>query len=176
MKNFLNKVFSDPIVSSFLTIIAGILTVVFSTLAFKMATIILGCLSFILGLVNVVKYFNEPKDGKYNLLTGLLFGISGIAFIFESEILVPIVAVVIGIIVLYHGLINLENSLAIKKSLYKYWYLSLIFALLTGIAGVLLIVMRTKFGSHLELITGITLIVEGVLNAWTAIKVKSIYD
>ncbi len=174
MKNFLSKFPKDPIFTSLITVIAGILITVFAGSSFKIVAVILGCIAFVLGLINVVKYFNAPAEGGYNLLTGLLFGVSGLAFIFEPGMLSALVAVVLGILILYHGIVYTENAIRIKKTEYKFWYISLIFGLLTGVAGILLIAMREKFGEHLELITGISLIVEGAINTWTALKLKNI--
>ncbi len=172
MKNFLDKFFADPVFSSLLTIIVGILTVVFASVFFDVVSIALGCVALVLGLINVVKYFRTPLEGKYNLLTGLIFGALGLAIIFEPEMLGDLVAVVFGIIILYHGIVNTEHAIAIKKSGYDKWYLSLIFSLITVVAGILLIVLKNVFIDYLAIIIGVIFIIEGILNTWTALKVK----
>ncbi len=170
MNNFFNKLFGDPIFSALLTILSGILITIFYAWVLNIVCIILGCVVAVIGLVNIVKYFRTPEDSKYNLFTGLVFGALGLSIVFTPDMLLDIVAVVFGIIILYHGIVNFQNSLIIKKSGYNLWYLSLIFALVTVLAGILLIIFKDI--DYIATIIGVTLIVEGALNTWTAIKVK----
>ncbi len=173
MKNTFSRILTDPVFSSVLTIIAGILITIFYPMAINVVSVILGLIATILGVTNIVKYFKAPVISKINLLTGLIFGALGITIIFQPSILADLVAVAFGIIILYHGIINLQNSIFIKKAGYKLWYISLIFAFLTIIAGLLLITLKTVFANYLATIIGATLIIEGLLNTWTAIKVKN---
>lgn len=174
MKNFFNNVISDPIFSALLTVLAGVLITVFHTVAIEIVCVVLGLIATILGLINIIKYFRDPANSKYNLLTGLIFGALGITIIFTPGMLTSLVSVAFGIIILYHGIVNFMNTLLVKKTGYKLWYLLLIFALITIIAGILLIVFRSI--AHIATVIGVTLIVEGALNTWTAIKVKKSND
>lgn len=176
MKNFFTKLFLDPIFSSLVTIVAGILITIFYSQAIDIICRLIGCAAILLGLFDIIKYFRAPVEFKINLLTGLILGALGISIALNPTGLQNFVAVVIGIIVLYHGIVNFQSSLAIKKTGYKFWYISLIFALLTLVAGILLIALKHLFGNALATVIGVTLIVEGVLNTWTTIKVKSSND
>lgn len=172
MKNFFNNIITDPIFSALLTVLAGVLITIFHSVAIEIVCIALGLVATILGLINIIKYFRTPEDSKYNLLTGLIFGALGLSIIFTPNMVTDLVAVAFGIIILYHGIVNFQNTLVIKKSGYNLWYLSLIFALLTIVAGLLLIILKNVFINYIATIIGITLIIEGALNTWTAIKVK----
>ena len=172
MKNTLNKILTDPVFSSLLTVLAGVLVTIFYPLAISIVAVVLGLIATFLGISNVIKYFKAPEISKNNLLTGLIFGVLGLTVIFEPNVLTDFVAVAFGIIILYHGIVNFESSLLIKKADFKLWYISLIFALLTIVAGILLIILKNVFINYLATIIGATLIIEGLLNTWTAIKVK----
>lgn len=172
MKNTINRILTDPVFSSLLTVLAGILVTIFYPLAISIVSVVLGLIATFLGITNVIRYFKAPEDSKFSLLTGLIFGALGLTIIFEPHVLTDLVAVAFGIIILYHGIVNFESSLIIKKAGYQFWYISLIFALLTIVAGLMLIILKNTFFNYLATIIGVTLIIEGLLNTWTAIKVK----
>lgn len=176
MKNTFNKFLTDPVFSSLLTVVAGILITIFYPLAISIVSIVLGLIATFLGAVNIIKYFKPPIIQKYNLLTGLIFAALGLTIVFNPTVLADLIAVAFGIIVLYHGILNLESAILIKKSGYKLWYISLIFALITIVAGLMLIILKNVFINYLATIIGATLIIEGLLNTWTAIKVKKCTD
>ena len=172
MKNFFYDFFHDSVFVSMLTVVAGILVTVFHSMALDIISILLGCFATLLGIINVIKYFRQPENTRYNLLTGLIFGSLGVSVIINPGALKDFVAVVCGIMILYHGIVNCENALALKRSSYGLWYLALIFALVTVVAGILLIVLKNVIIDSLALTLGIILIVEGILNTWTALKVR----
>lgn len=170
MKKFFAEFFNDPVYHALITVIVGILVVVFHKLILDIACMVLGAILALIGIINIIKYFRLQGEAKYNLLSGLIFGALGVSIIFSPDTLEGLAAVAVGILILYHGIVNLENSIKLKKSGYKFWYIALIFALLTVGAGITLIVLKNA--SALPLAAGIVLIVEGVLNTWVAIKVK----
>ena len=172
MKNFFSKLFLDPIFTSLLTVVAGVLITIFYSMAISIICTLIGCIAALFGIMNIIKYFRAPIDSKLNLFTGLVFGALGISVIINPDSLSNFVAVVFGIIILYQGIVNFQSALVIKRSGYSLWYLSLIFALVTILAGILLIVLKGVIGQWIATVIGVTLIIEGLLNTWTAIKVK----
>ncbi len=170
MKKFFSEFFLDPVYHALTTVILGILVVVFHKLILDIACIILGAILALIGIINIIKYFRLQGEAKYNLLSGLIFGALGASIIISPDALEGLAAIAFGILILYHGIVNLENSIKLNKDKYKYWYIALVFSLLTIAAGITLIVL--KKASMLPLAAGIVLIVEGVLNTWVAIKVK----
>ena len=109
---------------------------------------------------------------NFNLLTGLVAGAIGIGIIADPSALMGLIAVAFGIIILYHGIINLQNAMLLKKLNYQFWYVALIFACFTILAGALLMILKDKLIDAIALVSGIILICEGALNTWTAVKVK----
>jgi len=172
MKKFFADFLSDPVSRAISTVIAGILITVFHSVALDIVCIALGCILTVIGFINIIKYFRKPMDTNFNLLTGLIFAALGITVIIDPSSLIGLVAVAFGIIILYHGIVNLQSALQLKKLNYKFWYIALVFALLTVFAGVLLITLKNLMLDAIALTAGLILIVEGALNTWTAVKVK----
>lgn len=173
MKRFFSDFLSDPVCHALLTVIAGIIITFFHSVALDIVCIAFGAILAVIGLVNIIRYLRSPIGANFTLFTGLIFGALGISVVFNPDSLDSLVAAAFGIIVLYHGIINTSCAFRLKNIGYDYWYISLIFAVLTAAAGITLIVLQNTIIDIIALIAGITLIVEGVLNTWTAIKVKN---
>lgn len=172
MKKFFSDIFSNSVARAIFTIVAGLLITIFHTIALDIVALVLGSILIALGVINVINYFKAPMDMNFNLLTGLIFAAFGIGIVANPSALMSLIAVAFGIIVLYHGIVHLQSALLLKKINYKFWYIALIFASLTILAGILLMVLKDRFIDGIALVSGLILIVEGAFNTWTQVKVK----
>ena len=176
-KAFWNGIWKDYLSSAILTVVAGILVTVFHSVALDVVCIGLGLAAVILGVMNVIRYLRRPvMQLRYVLLTGMIFGAVGVMVILRPQMLVNLVAVVFGIIVLFHGIINLQNTFALKKSGYRFWPAALVIAILTLLLGITLIILKRFAMQSITLAVGIMLIADGLMDLWMAIKVKKLYD
>ena len=172
MKKFFFDFSSDSIAHAIFTILIGVLITIFHTVALDIVALVIGSVLIALGVVNIIRYFKAPMDMNFNLLTGLIFAAFGIGIVSNPSALMSLIAVAFGIIVLYHGIVHFQSALLLKKLYYKFWYIALIFASLTILAGILLMILKDKFIDGIALVSGLILIVEGALNAWTQVTVK----
>ncbi len=172
MKKFFTDFLSDPVMRAISTIAAGLLIIIFHSIALDIVALVLGSILIALGVINIINYFKAPMNMNFNLLTGLIFTAFGIGIVTNPSALMSLLAVAFGIIVLYHGIVHLQNALLLKKLYYKFWYVALIFASLTILAGFLLMILKDKFIDGIAWVSGLILIVEGALNTWTQVKVK----
>ena len=176
-KTFWKGIWKDYLSSAILTLIAGILVTVFHSVALDVVCIGLGLAGVILGLMNVIRYLRHPlMPRRYVLLTGLIFCSVGVMVILHPQVLEDFVAVIFGIVVLFHGIINLQNMLALKKSGYRYWPAALVIAILTLLLGITLIILKRFAMQSITLVVGIMLIVDGLMDLWMAVKVKKLYE
>lgn len=175
MKQLFENLWKDFTVSSVVTVIAGILIAVFHSVAMDIVCIALGLASAVIGLFCIIRYIREPLAlNRLNLLIGLVLGAIGIYIICHPAVLINIVAVVFGILILYHGIVDLQQTFSLKKSGYPYWTVALVFSLLILVAGIVLILLKKEVVNSLTLLLGIILAVEGFMNLWMAMKVRRI--
>ena len=78
----------------------------------------------------------------------------------------------LGIVIIYHGIIDLQNTVIMSRARYPYWWVALLISLVTLAAGIVLIVLQNTAIQSLTLIAGIMLMVEGLMDIWVAVKVK----
>ncbi len=175
MKNFFKKIWEDYITSAVVTVVLGILITVFHSVAIDIVCILFGLAAALIGLVGIIKYVRAPQAAnRFELLSGLVLCAIGIYIICKPSMLENLVAVAFGIIILYHGILDFQNTHLLKKHNYKYWPIALVIAILTVLAGLVLIILKNQAIRSLALIVGIMLLVEGLTDIWVAVKVKKI--
>lgn len=176
-KDIWNGLWKDYLSSAILTVIAGILVTVFYSVALDVVCIGLGIAAVVLGVMNVIRYLRRPMMAyRYVLLTGLIFCAVGIMIILHPQALEDFVAVIFGIVVLFHGIVNLQNTFALKKSGYRFWPAALVIAILTLLLGITLFILKRFAMQSITLTVGIMLIVDGLMDLWMAVKVKKLYE
>lgn len=175
MKEFFNNLWKDYVFSAVTTIIAGVLITLFHSVAIDIVCIVLGIITLILGVISIMRFIKEPYiSNRLGLFLGLILSAVGIYIICVPAVLENLVAVVFGIIIIYHGIIDCVQTVTMQRSGYKYWFIGLIISILTVLAGIIMIILQNKVIQSLTLLLGLFLIVEGAMNLWMAVKVKKI--
>ncbi len=175
MKEFFANLWKDYIFSAVLTIVAGVLITLFHSVAIDVVCIALGIATLILGIISIIRFIKEPLvSNRLGLFFGLILSAVGVYIICVPTVLANLVAVVFGIVILYHGIIDCVQTVSLRKVNYKYWYVGLIISILTILSGIVMIILQNRVIKSLTLLLGIFLIIEGVMNLWMAVKVKKI--
>ncbi len=158
-----------------LEIIIGILLLINPVGFTRGILIVLGIFLIIQGAVNVIKYFRaNPQEAAQGngLSAGLLLLLIGFFFALRSDWFIdvfPLLTVFYGVLNLVTGAGKIQwavNMLRMKK---KYWYISLISAMLTVLFAVIILANPFTTTAILWKFTGVVLIVEAVIDALTFI-------
>ena len=148
----------SAIASALLYVVLGVLLIIFKSQTLGWAMTIAGVVFIISGVLDLV---------KGNAVGGAVSLIIGIAILVLGWTAVQIVLLVLGVLMAVKGLISLIQALKRKKKN----ILAIIFALLTMVAGGLII-----FGYASEIVdtvlwvTGILLVVDGILGLASAAR------
>ena len=174
MKDFLKQLWMDYVLAAVVTVLAGVLITIFYQVAVDVVCILLGVIAVLIGLFSMFRYFKAPAGSQYIMLMGLIFCAIGIYIICNPVILQNVVAIVLGIVIIYHGIIDLQNTVIMSKAKYPYWWVALLLSLVTLAAGIVLIVVQNTAIHSLTRVAGIMLMVEGLMDIWVAVKVKKL--
>ena len=148
----------SAVASALLYVILGVLLIVFKSQTLGWAMTIAGAVFIISGVLDLV---------KGNVAGGAVSLIIGIAILVLGWTAVTIVLLVLGILMAVKGLVSLIQALKRKKKN----ILAIIFALLTIIAGGLIIFgYASAIIDTVLLVAGILLVVDGVLGLASAAK------
>ncbi|MCD8013413.1 MAG: DUF308 domain-containing protein [Lachnospiraceae bacterium] len=137
--------------------------------------IALGVIMVITGAVNAIKYFrtDPPEASRENrLASGLLLLLIGFFFTLRSDwfiITFPLLTVFYGIMNLVTGACKIQWAVDMLRLKKKYWYISLISALLTVVFAIIILTNPFATTAVLWKFTGIVLIIEAVIDALTFI-------
>ena len=152
MEKFLKKSSWTDIIVSFLFILVGLMLVARPEAIMSMISLILGAICIIMGALKGVDYFSKGKKDNYLLAMAVVAIIAGIIIMFCADIIVSIFRILIGLWIIYSGIMNLQTTIVWKDYQSKLWLLTLILAVVTIIAGVYILVNN---GAVLQIIGAI---------------------
>ncbi len=134
-----------------------------------------GIVLMVIGIFSIIKYFKanvyESATGQY-LTKGLLSLLAGAFCAFNSHWFIatfPVLTIIYGIVVLITGLGKIQLTVDMIRMKSKKWFLSIISAVVSITCSI--VILNNPFTSTtvLWMFTGITLIVESVIDIITLI-------
>ena len=129
-----------------------------------------GGIMMLFGLVKVIGYCSKDLYRlafQFDLAFGILLMSLGIILIIRADAMVNLICIVMGICVLADALLKIQISIDSKTFGIQKWWLILAMAILTGVAGFLLVFRPSESIQIIMILFGIALITEGVLNLIT---------
>lgn len=173
MKNF--KINLSGILLCFFEIVVGILLLI-NPVSFTTGIIITtGIILMVIGFISIIKYFKvdikEAIIGQY-LMKGLVLILAGAFCTLKSYWFIatfPVLTIIYGVVVLIIGLSKIQMTVDMIRGKSKKWFLAIISAVLSIVCGV--VILNNPFTSTtvLWMFTGISLIVEAVIDLVTLI-------
>lgn len=136
-----------------------------------------GGIMMLFGLVKIIGYCSKDLYRlafQFDLAFGILFMALGIILIIRTDVMVNLICIVMGICVLADALLKIQISIDSKTFGIQKWWLILAMAILTGVAGFLLVFRPSESIQVIVILLGISLITEGVLNLITILTAVKI--
>ena len=129
------------------------------------------------GLVKIIGYCSKDLYRlafQFDLAFGILLMALGIILIIRTDAMVNLICIVMGICFLADALLKIQISIDSKTFGIQKWWLILATAILTGVAGFLLVFQPSESIQIIMILFGIALITEGVLNLITILTAVKI--
>ena len=164
------------IISAVLCVLGAVL-IAFPDFSVSLFGVICGITMIVFGIVKLTGYFSKDLYRlafQYDLTSGVLLIALGTVMLVHLGSLMTFICIVLGIFVLADGIFKIQISFEAKSFGIPEWWLILIFAVVTGICGLLLAIRPGDGGRVLTVILGITLLAEGMLNFSTVITAVKI--
>lgn len=139
--------------------------------------IICGIMLIIFGAVKLIGFFSKDLYRlafQYDLAYGILLIVLGAMMLLHPESMMNFICIAIGISVLADGLFKVQIAMDSKKFGIRGWWLILIFAVLTGLGGGILIFRSSTSSLFLTIFIGICMLTEGILNLITVLTTVKI--
>ena len=161
MRNFLQKCQREIIVSAILYAILGIILLVFDVKALGTIIQVLGWIFFVYAIYNFYIYFvRRDSLSSGPLLIAIPFLLIGLVMARNPGFVIGMSSILIGIVILFNGIVHIQTSLVQKDLGYTNWLISLIYSILIAIIGGILIVNPIDTVSTVLKVGGILLIIQ----------------
>ena len=118
MKSIIQDMKQNYFVNAVIMVVIGLVLVIWPHILGVMLCYLLGGALIVMGLIQLVGFLRGERIGFYNkfsMLMGIVLILLGIWICTQPHIVLSIIPVVVGIIVVLHGLMDIQYTLDIKK-------------------------------------------------------------
>ena len=177
MTEFLKGLKANYTMSAILSIIMGLVLLIWPGTTTQIVCTMLWIVLLAYGIIQIVMYLWTREKTVFSqgiLLLGIIFAVIGAWIILKPEMIIMAVPVIVGILIIIHGLHNIIQAVDLKREGYEKWWLALLFGVLTVLFGALLI--YNPFGA-VEVVVrmiGIFMIYDGVSDIWIISRLSKI--
>ncbi|MCM1243968.1 MAG: DUF308 domain-containing protein [Roseburia sp.] len=165
----MKKIKTNVIASALLCIALGIVLVIWPDMSIQITCMAIGIVLILNGISRLINFIFK-RDGslfsQMNLVMGIIITVIGIWIILQPEKVIAMIPILVGIIIIIHGVNNLQQAVNLCQSHYDKWWVALILGLLTIAFGILLICNPFGAIETLVMFIGLFLIYDGVSDIW----------
>lgn len=174
MESLLKKVKANTILSSLLCAALGLVLVIWPDISMQIVCIAIGAVLILCGVIRLFGFFLNHDGSVYtqgNLVMGIVLVVVGIWIVATPGKVLAIIPIIVGILIVIHGVNNIQQTITLCKGKYSMWWLALIMALLTIGLGVLLIIRPFAALDTVVMLIGFFLIYDGLSNVWIVSRI-----
>lgn len=148
-----------------LYLIVGIVLLIWPQVTTITACIVVGLVLCIYGIMSILRYRKSPGlvITEIQLVLGILAVIGGALLLFFPRFFLSIIPFVFGIVVVIHGILEIQKGLDLKRMYTNTWWVTAAEGGVEVILGLLLIFNPFSTTVIVVRILGILLIVEGLI-------------
>ncbi len=161
MKNLLKKTGWADIIMNIIFAIVGVFMIIKTDSATKIISFIIGGIFIVIGIIKIVDYFIAKGNYdlyNYDLVYGIIAIIIGLITATCGNLIESILRIMIGVWMIYSGLLRLVLSLKLHKGNVNIWGMSLILSIIIIVAGLYMLFQS----SALVLTAGIMILIYSI--------------
>lgn len=174
MEHILKKIKTNVMASALLCVALGIVLVIWPDMSTQIACMAIGAVLILTGISRLINFIFK-RDGslfsQMNLVMGIIITVIGVWIVVQPEKVIAMIPILVGIIIIIHGVNNLQQAVNLCQNRYDKWWVALILGLLTVAFGILLICNPFEAIDTLVMFIGVFLIYDGVSDIWIVSRV-----
>lgn len=174
MERFLKKIKTNVVVSSMLCVILGLVLVLRPGLSMRIVCTAVGVVLVLSGVMRMIDFFAARDGSLYsqaNLIFGIVLAVVGVWIVVKPDKVMAIIPIIVGIVIVIHGLHNLQQAIRLCQDKYERWWVALLLGVLTVGFGVLLICRPFTAIDTVVMMIGFFLIYDGISNVWIVSRI-----
>lgn len=170
MKAIIKKYKVEMVFVALLCAALGIVLVAWPEATIDVLCKVLATAIIVIGIVQIISCVVNRAGYPVSAILGVIVLLVGIWIFLQPQKLVSLVPIVIGVILLVHGLQDLQMALETKRYGYTRWWIMAVIAVISVILGVVCVINAFGIVALTFRIIGIALIYDGVTDFWIALK------
>ena len=174
MAEFLKGLKANYTVSAGLCMALGLVLLIWPGTTTRLVCMLLGSVLLAYGgFQTVICLMNKEKTffSQGMLIFGIVVAVVGLWILLRPEMIIMAVPLIIGVLIIIHGVHNVIQAVELQKEAYDKWWLALFFGILTVIFGGLLVYNPFEAAEAAIRIIGISLIYDGASDMWILSRV-----
>lgn len=174
MSDFLKGLKANYTISAGLCTLLGLVLLIWPGTTMRIVCTLLGGMLLIYGLVQMILYLINKERTMLSqgmMVFGIVLAVIGIWILTRPEMIIMAVPVIVGVLIVIHGVHNVVQAIALKKDSYDRWWLAFLFGALTVVLGGILVYNPFEVAETVVRFIGIFLIYDGVSDIWILSRV-----
>ena len=175
MEQFLKRIKANVVISALICIALGVVLVIWPGMTTHVLCMTIGGVLVINGIIKLCNFI-FGRDGslfsQMNLIMGIIIAGIGVWILLQPGTIIAMIPILVGIIIIIHGINNLQQAVNLCQSRYDKWWLALLLGVVTIGFGVLLICNPFKAVDTLVMFIGFFLIYDGVSDIWIVSRIS----
>jgi uncharacterized membrane protein HdeD (DUF308 family) len=169
---FLKELKLNVTIGAVLTIALGILLIINPQTLPIMVCKLIGIFLLVMGGFNVITNLISSEKGTFHLIGSLIIFVLGLWFFLKPASVLSLIPIVMGIILIIHGLQDLKLGIEAKSNHYEKWVVILLTGILSLILGVVCVAAAFEVLKFGMIMIGIALVYDGVSDIWIVSRVS----
>jgi len=164
MKSIIQDMKQNYFINAVIMVVLGLVLVIWPDVLGVMLCYLLGGALILMGVIQLIGFLRGERLGfysKFNMIMGIVLVLLGLWICTQPHIVLSIIPVVVGIIVLIHGLMDIQYTLDIKKTGNTKWWIAMIAAIITLVVGLLLVFNPFTAYEITMILLGIAMLYDG---------------
>lgn len=164
MQSIIQDMKKNYIVNAVIMVVLGLVLVIWPDFLGEMLCYLLGGALILMGAIQLIGFLRGERLGlynKFNMLMGIVLVLLGLWICTQPHIVLSIIPVVVGIIVLLHGLMDIQYTLDIKRTGNTKWWIALIAAIVTFVFGLVLVFNPFAAYETVMILLGVAMLYDG---------------
>lgn len=165
--NKMKKVLGNFTVLSVFCIVMGIALIIRPDFFTRVVGLVVGGVITAMGAVALLRYFIRTKTDPNNasgLISGVILVLAGVFVMVRPDFIPKVIAFVFGAYMLISGIINIQGAFALKKNNSTRWTKAMVSAVLTTLAGLMLVINPILLADVTFRLMGVCLLISGMSN------------
>lgn len=171
MKELLNRFKADVVLSAVLCVITGVVVMIWPATVTLIVGRVIGVILVVMGLKHTFSYLQDKETSRLGLASGVVIFVLGVVILIRPELVAQMVAVVVGVLLIMHGLEDMQLGVESKQCGDGSWWICILFSLATILLGVFVIVKYFQMAEVAAWFLGLALVFDGVSDLIVVVRV-----